>query len=381
MWTLDSLQMCWISTHYDNFKTRSRPLLFISFIIKSRILTTYVFCKLCGQKVKTQYAAFSCRECDFVVHLYCAKECRRESLPEKFVDVAEKINPGEIKHFGHPHNLILSHDQEVLHDKLCDGCMYFIILAPFYNCAQCNFFLHTTCAQLPKEMKHILHQHTLALIPAPYLSGAFSCDACGQFRHGFTYNCGRGKFDMDVQCCSIPNTLEHEGHQHSLFLFVSFDKNCSACDHEYHIPNVRGIFVCTTCDFALDFTCAILPLVARHRYDEYLLALTYAVKDIFEEHYCLICEKEMNPNHWFYYCATCDFPAHSQCILGKYLYIKFGSTFKVEVHQHPFAFVRKTKCSPPCDTCGETFDGVALECSQCKLNIHHLKPCLEKLID
>jgi hypothetical protein len=85
-----------------------------------------VFCKLCGRKVKTQYATFSCQECDFVAHLYCAKECRRESLPKKFEDVAEKINPGEIKHFGHPHNLILSHDQEVLHDKLCDGCMHVI---------------------------------------------------------------------------------------------------------------------------------------------------------------------------------------------------------------------------------------------------------------
>jgi hypothetical protein len=291
-----------------------------------------VFCKLCGQKVKTQYAAFSCQECDFVAHLYCAKACRRESLPEKSVDVVEKINPGEIQqYFIHPHNLILSHDQEVLlHDKLCDGCMHFIISAPFYNCTQCNFFLHTTCAQLPKEKKHILHQHTLALLP----DGLFFCNACGHFRHGFTYSCDMCDFDMDVQCCSIPKTLKHEGHQHSLFLLVSSVKNCSACDHDYQIGIIRGIFVCTACDFALDFKCATLPLVTRHRYDEHPLALTYVVKDNSEEHYCLICEEEMSPKHWFYYCATCDFSTHPPCVLENYPYIKFGKTYKDKNHQH-----------------------------------------------
>ncbi|XP_062165974.1 uncharacterized protein LOC133872481 isoform X1 [Alnus glutinosa] len=184
-----------------------------------------VFCKLCGQKVNTQYAAFSCQECDFVAHLYCAKACRSESLPENSVDVVEKINPGEIQqYFIHPHNLILSHDQELLHDKLCDGCMHFIISVPFYNCTQCNFFLHTTCAQLPKQKKHILHQHTLALLScAPYAGGLFSCNACGRLRHGFTYRCDTCHFDMDVQCCSVPKTLGHEGHQHSLFLPLGTD--------------------------------------------------------------------------------------------------------------------------------------------------------------
>jgi hypothetical protein len=341
-----------------------------------------VFCKLCGEEVKTQYATFSCQECDFVTHLYCAKACRRESLPEKSVDVMEKINVGEIQHFSHPHNLILSHE-EVLHDKLCDGCMHFIISSPFYNCMQCDFFLHTTCAQLPKEKKHILHQHTLALLPdVPYAGGLFFCDACGRFRHGFTYRCDTCDFDMDVQCCSISKTLEHEGHQHSLFLPVISDKNCSACDHEYQIGSIRGIFVCTACDFALDFKCATLSLVARHNYDEHPLELTYAVKNNSEEHYCLICEKEMNPKYWFYYCATCDFSAHPQCVLGKYPYIKFGKTFKDERHQQPITIVRKTECSPPCDACGETFDGMALECCQCKLNVHYRNPeCWEKLND
>jgi hypothetical protein len=341
-----------------------------------------VFCKLCDQKVKTQYAAFSCQECDFVAHLYCAKACRRKSLLGKSVDVMEKINPGEIQeYFIHPHNLILSHDQEALLDKLCDGCMHFIISAPFYNCTQCDFVLHTTCAQLPKEKKHILHRHTLALLPkAPYPYGSFYCNACGCFHHGFTYSCVTCSFDMDVQCCSIPKTLEHEGHQHSLFLRVSSDKKCSACDNEYQYYNSKGIFVCTTCDFALDFKCATLPLVARHSYDEHSFALIYTAKDNSEEHYCLICEEKMNPKYWFYYCATCDFPAHLQCILGKYPYVKFGNTYKSIHHRHYVTFVQKTEYSPPCDACGKTFDGIALECTQCKFIVHKESyQCLQKI--
>jgi hypothetical protein len=143
-----------------------------------------------------------------------------------------------------------------------------------------------------------------------------------------------------------------------------------------------GIFVCTACDFALDFKCATLPLVARHRYDKHPLALTYATKDNFEEHYCLICEEEMNQKHWFYYCATCDFHAHSQCVLGNYPYIKFESTFKnEELHQHPLTYVRKTEYSTPCDACGMTFDGMALQCSQCKLNVHGWYSCWENFFD
>jgi hypothetical protein len=344
-----------------------------------------VVCKLCGQKVKTEYAAFSCQECDFVAHLHCAKAYRRESLPEKSVDVMEKIiNPGEIQHFSHPHNLILSHE-EVLHDKLCDGCMHFIISAPFYNCTQCKFTLHTTCAQLPKNKKHILHQHTLTLLPAaPYLGGLFYCRACGHFRHGFTYRCDPCSYGLDVQCCSVPETLKHDGHQHSLFLLARSNKNCNACDND-NVVRTYEVFVCTTCDFSLCFECAILPLIARHKYDEHLLALTYVAEKDSEEYYCLICEKERDPNHWFYYCAICDFSAHLKCILGKYQYIKFGSSIKYDkYHQHPVTFVRTTDYSPPCDACGNTFDGMALECTQCNSNVHYSywndSECLKKMI-
>jgi hypothetical protein len=57
-----------------------------------------VVCKLCGQKVKTQYAAFSCQECDFVAHLHCAKAVSKVWLT--FVDKWAQLS----HHYAHSHH-------------------------------------------------------------------------------------------------------------------------------------------------------------------------------------------------------------------------------------------------------------------------------------
>ena len=66
----------------------------------------------------------------------------------------------EIIRFSHEHDLQLTH--EVLNDEKCDGCVQ-AILPPFYSCVKCHFFLHESCAKLPKTKKHLLHQHSLTL--------------------------------------------------------------------------------------------------------------------------------------------------------------------------------------------------------------------------
>jgi hypothetical protein len=112
-------------------------------------------------------------------------------------------------------------------DKLCDGCIG-LIPTSFYNCTQCNFFLHSKCIQLPKNKWHPLHRHSLTLFSQQsiYVLGFFSCKACQRLNNGFPYRCGTCSFDFDLQCCSIPETLNHEGHQHSLFLAVNSNRRC-----------------------------------------------------------------------------------------------------------------------------------------------------------
>jgi hypothetical protein len=189
-------------------------------------------------------------------------------LPKESVDLA--IGVLEVEGAGHIHQLdLIFSNKEFTDDKLCDGCMG-LISTPFYNCTQCCFFLHNRCAQLPNKKRHQLHQNQLTLVSqVPYIGGLFSCDACGRLNCGFTYRCDTCTFDLDLRCCSISETLQHEGHQHFLFLSVNSSKRCHVCNCTYH--KKPGIFVCISCDFSLGLECATLPLVARHRYGDHLL--------------------------------------------------------------------------------------------------------------
>ncbi|XP_059460241.1 uncharacterized protein LOC132189517 [Corylus avellana] len=274
-----------------------------------------IFCNLCYQKVKTKYAAYYCKECNYVAHLACAfkyeeyvdlKIMREESE----TNVMEVEGAKQIQHFSHRHDLIFS-NKELVDDKFCNGCKG-LISTPFYSCTQCDFFLHSRCAQLPRNKRHPLHPHSLNL----YIFGQFLCNACQRYRSGFTYSCGMCRFNFDLQCCSIPETLKHEGHQHPFSLAGNSNRICSVCNFTSY--NKPCVLVCTYCDFSLGFECATLPLEARHKDDDHLLKLTYSAEAHCAEYYCLICEKERDPKRWFYYCAQCDFPAHSQCVLGKY---------------------------------------------------------------
>jgi len=366
----------------------------LAYSLSQRKSSDNLFCNICREKVNPQYAVYCCKVCAFITHLYCAENywltdetadsgVNLESLPEETIPLVAN-DSGEIQHFSHQHNLILS-NEDLTDDKLCDGCMELIISAPFYSCMQCNFFLHAVCVQLPSKKRHPRHEHTLTLLSrATTENGLFCCGACRYLRHGFVYKCDKCFYvDFDVQCCSIPETLKHPGHQHPLFLALNSKKDCKACyaGYRYRGMTHNGEFVCVECDFSLCYKCVIRPLVARHKYDEHPLELTYVHEDEYEEYYCLICEKERNPSHWFYYCKQCDFSAHIQCILGSNPYIKIGSTYTDKNHQHPVTFVRKIESSPPCNACGRPFYDLALECTQCKFNVHGLygADCLKKI--
>ncbi|XP_059442036.1 uncharacterized protein LOC132174391 [Corylus avellana] len=387
------------------------------------------FCRICYEKVNIQYAAYYCQECSYIFHTECLRRFRNmygelpttsESVPNKSVghathlikalNQAEDEGPhlGEIQHFSHQQHKLIIYSGEIKNDMLCQGCMELIISAPFYGCVECNFFIHTRCTKLPTRIEqHRLDLfHTLTLLPrASTKSGVFFCDICSRHHHGFTYECNTcfGGKTLDVQCGSIPEILKHEGHQHSLYLALdSHHRKCKACPKD----NEEYVFVCISCNFILGIRCANLPLVARHKYDTHLLKLTYSTTVKYSgEYYCLICEEERDPNHWFYYCEECDFPAHPECVLEKYQCMVIGSTHISEYHQHPLTFAKidqdsrstyvseyyrhpfslfmKTENSPKCQGCGELLDGVALECSQCKFSVHPPRPyfpdCLWKL--
>ncbi|KAG2706701.1 hypothetical protein I3760_05G115800 [Carya illinoinensis] len=329
-----------------------------------------ILCKLCHRRIKTEYGVYYCQDCKYAAHLECAQRCQGEINVDLTATTSDLVS--EIKHFTHDHKLIISR-KELQDDKICEGCML-SISPPFYSCEQCNFFLHGSCTILPsKKQQPFFHKHPLTLLSqATSPSGIFRCVACWRLQHGFCYRCDLcDSYEMDVQCSSLPETLKHEGHQHSLFIALNRDRIiCNGC---YDEKRCHCLFVCIECEFGLCFTCATLPYRVRYEYDAHLfLTLTYTVEDNSGEYYCFICEETRDSRKWFYYCKGCDFAAHPDCVIGKYSRIKFGRTFaRQEYHQdHPLAIVQKNEYSSPCDSCGTTFEGLAVACTECKFNSH-----------
>ena len=345
------------------------------------------FCQLCVQKLDTRYGLYYCSICDFVAHLDCAiaKENREDIDLSEFEDEdsevdesidsvapyeVKKFNVGEdktqidteIAHFSHEHDLNLT--DEVQNSQKCNGCSRAIV-PPFYSCAQCSFFLHKSCANLPKKKRHPLHQHPLTLIPVKPSEG-FECDACKQVCNGFSYECEECDFDLDVQCSLISDILVHGGHEHQLILSTTtYQQNCTSCNSKSN-----QIFCCTVCEFALDFKCATLPYTTRYKHHEHPFTLCYTIEDDSGEYYCDICEEEREQKHWFYYCADCSYPAHPNCILREFTNFRFGDAYTIDIHPHPLTFIEETKDSPQCDSCGDPCREFFLQCAPCNFYIH-----------
>jgi hypothetical protein len=277
--------------------------------------------------------AYCCSKCNFVAHLICAtREGETEEIKNEDSELDESIDsvsyvvkkmkirednieiPEEINHFSHQHDLKLT--DELLNNEKCDGCMYPIFPHLFYSCAQCRFFLHKSCVELPRKKRHPLHPHLLTLLAkAPYgFSVNVICNVCDRSFNGFTYHCKECMFNADVKCSLISDIFTHDSHEHQLILSRAPDsENCSCC-------NNRGrVFKCAECEFTLDVECASLPHTVRYRDFEQPFKLCYTGEDDYEddEYYCDACEEKRNPKHWFYYCADMSFPAHPKCILDE----------------------------------------------------------------
>jgi hypothetical protein len=340
-------------------------------------------CRLCVKIVDIDHMVYYCSTCDYVNHLHCAtnKQLLDETSVPEFEDsfpyVVLKSKVGEdkiekaveIKHFSHEHDLELI-DEHLENKEKCDACVSPISL-PFYSCAQCRFFLHKSCVELPKKISHPLHQHTLILLPEiPYGRDRMSgCDACDRTCNGFTYHCDKCNFDLDVHCSLIPDIINHDGHEHQLILSsTSYSEKCSSCD-----SNTKGLmFRCACCEFTLNFKCVTLPHTIRYGPYDQPFILCYKDEDSSsDEYFCDICEEERDPKHWFYYCADLNFPAHPDCILGIHSYIKSAR------HEHPLKLVDKSEhANRLCDECGSLCYGLTYKCIDCDFNLHRW--CIHK---
>ncbi|XP_024010885.1 uncharacterized protein LOC18015500 isoform X2 [Eutrema salsugineum] len=88
---------------------------------------------------------------------------------------------------------------------------------------------------------------------------SYTCDACGEYGSGFTYNCSECQYDVHVGCAFIPETVEREDHEHPLTLL--YNTPCKGRED-------GAMFICD------------------------------------------VCEEDMSENLWVYYCKECDYGTH-----------------------------------------------------------------------
>lgn len=279
----------------------------------------------------------------------------------------------EIEHWSHNHPLVLleefnfnddadsdDDDDEKYHNTIdnmlvCNGCTTFISDEhKYYGCVRCNYFLHASCANhLPlkfpagkcaRDPEHSLH---LTYIKAMGPGSALFCQCCDRVTNGFHYFCRTCCKRTDIFCSLLPDEIKHDFHKHTLVQHFnhasSYDwKACNACLE----PILYGFdYRCETCsNVQIHQSCAMFfPKAIRHQFDSHTISLLYPPIYYKGIKYCEICEMQVNPEAWLYWCRQCDQCFHPLCI-RPWHNLKLGDKVHLgELHPHKLTFVTINK--------------------------------------
>lgn len=131
------------------------------------------------------------------------------------------------------------------------------ISGPFYGCLACSFYLHESCARLPRERaQNPFHPHH-HLTLNPHTGGGKSYDVS-------VYECGESEFSLDIQRTSLKPSknrnedcrmIKHSTHPHQLVPFsVKMEITgirCKAC-----LLNISGeVYGCPDCVYFVHESC------------------------------------------------------------------------------------------------------------------------------
>ncbi|KAG7634960.1 DC1 [Arabidopsis suecica] len=323
--------------------------------------TKVSLCRVCYKHVDIKYGQYSCTHegCTYVVHSKCATHRKiwnwgeLEWAPEEpdeteAIAPFKKVGDGLIQHFCHHLHILKLEKYDRVRDsaKQCQACMRPISSQDFYNCMECDFFLHEVCANLPRKLEHALHHHPLFVDPYPLYAhdcGNLACSVCFRKSSGLMYRCreeecvGYEQFQLDLNCVLVPEYFTHKSHaEHHVFISPSYSEEnealCQGCKkrvYNYHLH-------CSLCEFVLCYECATIPNEIHYKFDEHSLTLSYGESGVDDKYWCEVCEKGLDPTEWFYINKESCTTIHHKCLFGDSGYMKPGHIFdycgnKVEV--------------------------------------------------
>ncbi|KAJ0027775.1 hypothetical protein Pint_36405 [Pistacia integerrima] len=367
--------ICQVLVHYDcesllpiyptiAIRIHDHPLIHTFFIHENESGEQY--CGICNDEILTDHGCYFCSQCSFISHAGCAfeifiYECKtvmaqcnaEESVDHCVIEKSTRVKPMDsinygiiemkieddstatemeidkfsnanchLKYISHKHPLVFNEEEQQNYsyskENSCFGCEE-LVLGPSYNCSQCNFFLHKTCAELPLKIKHPFHRkHPLVLILDTSNVGwrRPACFFCNESCRRFAYSCSNCACYLDIKCATLSCVIEPEAHEHQFIHWMrAIPFTCNACGEK---ESEQTPYFCTACQVKVHKSCISLPhsikiiqhnhpLHRNHFFHENVSAGSLN---------CGICEKEVNSECGSYYCPDyCNFIAHVSCAL------------------------------------------------------------------
>ncbi|KAK9994023.1 hypothetical protein SO802_023726 [Lithocarpus litseifolius] len=325
----------------------------------------------------------------------------------KFLD---RIRVEPINYFDHPHHLIFERNASN-REIDCPVCGKKLGSSVGYNCRECPYGVHESCAKLPQEVKSPFHpQHPITLKRPPY-GRQFVCMGCNLQFNGFGYCCYYCDFQLDRECARLvteeiqPLTHPHHKYQLKLFEMVPNKRyNCALCLKYCSDP--LPTFGCLHCHLFLHGSCfdeRKFPPEIQHYYHPHPLTfsitshrtltpspqtatthpeLTLPTTSSPPTFTCKACHKSAREIHWCYSCKQCpDFGMDIACTTIK---SETESQIQHFLHGHPLSLRYKDvndQQVASCPVCMKSCTGPTYVCGRpssdyCE-NIHFHKSCLE----
>ncbi|KAK9913185.1 hypothetical protein M0R45_037009 [Rubus argutus] len=321
-------------------------------------------CHICKSELFINRYYYTCDKCKFHLDPKCASNWSNKHC---------------IEHFSHKHLLFLGEISKE-RDYGCAMCGD-RVFGLNYRCSHpspwtvhgCDFFLHKSCAELPRKIgPHPLHRrHPLVLKNTGKLKRRPICSACKNgCRDNYIYSCSECGFGLDVKCASkwISRSLQHFSHEHPLMFKQIDDKEkeeytgpplvCDGCQDPVFGPS----YTCPSrkCCFNLHKSCAELPSEIQHpAHGQHPLFLLNTIQNVKVASFCNACNIVCR---YRYNCSICDFNLHLKCASN------WRKVF--DCREHQFAIPRK-EMALNCDICGEYKSGTGCYvCSICQLLVH-----------
>ncbi|TXG66064.1 hypothetical protein EZV62_007339 [Acer yangbiense] len=323
------------------------------------------------------------------------------------LDSKYKDNEQLFSHPSHPyHNLTLLQQEESSKKiKYCKGCNE-VMRFPGYACAECKFYLHKSCAELPQKILHPLHPHLLTFLKDDesadeYESksesesesesdddNVFICDGCRYlYCSGFSFNCSWCGFNLDAKCASKQDQEYHQTfkeltlfrfyHKHALKLFNAPKRPIRCCCCRQMICTGSSAYCCLQCKFFIHESCTEIPLEVQHPFHPQHILLTQAIHQQDDESItCNACQSSIEGIKIG--CNECDFELHVSCANPN----RWASPLKHNCHEHNmYYFVEDdttessdddTTGSFECNKCHEECldDEAFYRCVECDFNLH-----------